>query len=187
MPEQDRTELLLIDTLTGVEAKCLPILGSLGVRYGENRQRMLCSQVMQYIDQWYADPSLSAVTLAEHFGLSSGHLATLLRRFHFASPAAAIEKRRVEARRNCCVLPNCRSVRLLSAPATPMPRRPLPGPSNALRGKPLKRIGKRMKENKGRLIEWEHSKTQEGPAAVPGFSQGGNRKRVHSLSRLPYK
>lgn len=97
LPEQDRTELLLIDTLTGVEAKCLPILGSLGVRYGENRQRMLCSQVMQYIDQWYADPSLSAVTLAEHFGLSSGHLATLLRRFHFASPAAAIEKRRVEA------------------------------------------------------------------------------------------
>lgn len=97
LPEQDRGELLLIDTLTGVEAKCLPILDSLAIRYGENRQKMLCSQVMQYIDQWYADPSLSPVTLAERFGLSSGYLAALLRRFHFASPAAAIEKRRVEA------------------------------------------------------------------------------------------
>ena len=90
--------LLWIDTLPGAEKSIQPVFDMLTERFCEkpDTQRTLIESLNQYIAENFADPDLSVSGIAEHFHLSQGYLAAVVKAAGEPSILDSIQKRRLE-------------------------------------------------------------------------------------------
>lgn len=90
--------LLWIDTLPGAEKRIQPVFDMLVERFCEkpDAQRTLIESLNQYISENYADPDLSVSGIAEHFHLSQGYLAAVVKAAGEPSILDSIQKRRLD-------------------------------------------------------------------------------------------